>query len=145
MTLRGSGCTEKLHASAIAESLLSNAATNCQETYLGSIRRSSLSKHVLVAGGAGFIGSTLVDALLERNNHVICYGNFGPYYGGKELNFKHNLENPSYEFLRSDILEGAMMKKAANDVDVIFHLLAFVPSKALWLRRLKGEEVITSP
>ena len=48
---------------------------------------------VLVAGGAGFIGSHLIDALLKENHIVICIDNF--FIGTKE-NIKHLKENKSF-------------------------------------------------
>lgn len=89
-----------------------------------SPRRDPTEKRVLVTGGAGFIGSALVDALLRRENEVICYDNLSPYYEGKEENLTHNLANPRYKFIRSSILDGAALKKSTADVEVIFHLAA---------------------
>ena len=48
---------------------------------------------IIVTGGAGFIGSHLVDRLIEMNNHVIIYDNFDKYYDDKEKNIKNHLGN----------------------------------------------------
>lgn len=56
-------------------------------------------KNILVAGGAGFIGSHLCDELVRENN-VVCLDNF---ITGQEENIDHLLENPQFEFLRHDV------------------------------------------
>src|SRR3989338_10862878 len=56
-------------------------------------------KNVLVAGGAGFIGSHLCDRLLE-NSKVICLDNFST---GDERNIDHLLSDPNFEFIKHDI------------------------------------------
>lgn len=57
-------------------------------------------KRVLVAGGAGFIGSHLCDRLLALGNEVLCVDNF---YTGSRTNIQHLLLNPKFEILRHDI------------------------------------------
>ena len=51
--------------------------------------------NILITGGAGFIGSTLADKLLEKNNKIVVIDNFNDYYSPKlkEKNIKHNLDN----------------------------------------------------
>ena len=58
-------------------------------------------KNILVAGGAGFLGSHLCDELLN-NSKVICVDNF---VTGDERNIDHLLSNPDFEFIRHDITE----------------------------------------
>lgn len=55
---------------------------------------------VLVTGGAGFIGSFLCEALLQRDADVICVDNF---YTGTKDNISHLLDNPYFELIRHDI------------------------------------------
>lgn len=62
--------------------------------------RPSSKKRVLVAGGAGFIGSHLCEALLDKGLEVICLDNL---YTGTKENIQHLLSNPNFEFLRHDI------------------------------------------
>lgn len=57
-------------------------------------------KKVLVAGGAGFLGSHLCEALLSAGNEVICVDNF--YTGAKE-NIEHLLSSPYFEVIRHDV------------------------------------------
>ncbi|MCL4155587.1 UNVERIFIED_CONTAM: hypothetical protein GTU68_044387, partial [Idotea baltica] len=57
---------------------------------------------VLVTGGAGFIGSHLVDALLANNrDEVICVDNF---FSGRKANVQHLMDNPKFELIRHDIV-----------------------------------------
>ena len=78
----------------------------------------------LVTGGAGFIGSHLVDRLLENRKIVVCYDNFNPYYSGKEGNVKKHTGNPNYHLVRADILDFESLSQAVKDVDVVYHLAA---------------------
>lgn len=57
-------------------------------------------KRVLVAGGAGFIGSHLCEKLLEQNKEVICLDNF---YTGRRQNIRHLIDNPFFEVIRHDV------------------------------------------
>ncbi|MGV8840425.1 MAG: GDP-mannose 4,6-dehydratase, partial [Bauldia sp.] len=57
-------------------------------------------KRVLVTGGAGFIGSHLCEALLERGHEVLCVDNF---YTGSRANLAHLLANPRFELVRHDV------------------------------------------
>ena len=64
------------------------------------IRASRGSPTVLIAGGAGFIGSHLCDALLQRGNRVICLDNL---FTGTKRNLEHLHSNPRFEFMRHDV------------------------------------------
>lgn len=59
-----------------------------------------VNKRVLVTGGAGFLGSHLCAALLERKCDVLCVDNF---FTGRRSNIAPLLENPSFELLRHDV------------------------------------------
>jgi UDP-glucuronate decarboxylase len=58
------------------------------------------NKRVLVTGGAGFLGSHLCEALLQRNCDVVCADNF---FTGRRGNVAHLLDNPRFEILRHDV------------------------------------------
>ena len=60
-----------------------------------------MPKTVLVTGGAGFIGSHLVEKLLEQGNEVLCVDNF---FTGSKKNIEHLLDNPRFELIRHDIV-----------------------------------------
>jgi UDP-glucuronate decarboxylase len=62
--------------------------------------RESNQLHVLVTGGAGFLGSHLCERLLKEGCDVVCVDNF---YTGTKRNIVHLLENPYFELLRHDI------------------------------------------
>ena len=57
---------------------------------------------VLVTGGAGFLGSHLIDRLLEQGDDVICLDN---YFTGRKSNVAHHLGNPNFELMRHDVTE----------------------------------------
>src|SRR3989344_3842257 len=71
---------------------------------------------VIVAGGAGFIGSHLCKKLLDNNFSVIAIDNL--LTGNKE-NISKLLENPSFSFIEHDIVKG---KTKIPKIDYIFHL-----------------------
>ncbi len=78
---------------------------------------------VMVAGGAGFIGSHLIDALLAEGNDVVCVDNF--FIGTKE-NIAHLHENPHFKFYEQDLTEFDAMLKIfqAEQVEYVFHMAA---------------------
>lgn len=69
---------------------------------------------ILVTGGAGFIGSHLIDRLMEANHDVICLDNF---YTGRKHNLLKWADNPFFEIIRHDITEPIRL-----EVDQIYHL-----------------------
>lgn len=64
------------------------------------MRNYNPTQRVLVTGGAGFLGSHLIDALLARGKEVICVDNL---FTGTKRNIEHLRENPRFEFLRHDV------------------------------------------
>ncbi|MCL5970879.1 MAG: SDR family oxidoreductase [Patescibacteria group bacterium] len=73
---------------------------------------------VLIAGGAGFIGSHLTKSLLSENYKVICLDNF---LTGDRKNIDDLLENPNFKFIESDITK-PIESIEISDVNFIFHL-----------------------
>jgi UDP-glucuronate decarboxylase len=59
-----------------------------------------LQKRVLVAGGAGFLGSHLCELLLARNMEVLCVDN---YFTGSRPNIEHLLDHKNFELIRHDV------------------------------------------
>ena len=75
----------------------------------------------LVTGGAGFIGSHLVDALMERNVRVTVLDNLS---GGRLSNISTWLKNPRFKFIMGDMLNPEDLKKALENCEIVFHLAA---------------------
>ena len=69
---------------------------------------------ILVTGGAGFIGSHLIDRLMKQGHDVICLDNF---FTGHKRNIRHWIDNPYFELIRHDITEPIRL-----EVDQIYHL-----------------------
>ncbi len=69
---------------------------------------------ILVTGGAGFLGSHLVDRLMKNGDDVICVDNF---YTGNKQNILKWFNHPNFEFIRHDITEPIRL-----EVDRIFHI-----------------------
>jgi UDP-glucuronate 4-epimerase len=86
-----------------------------------------MKKHILVTGGAGFIGSHLADKLLSEGWQVTVVDNFDPFYdlNTKEANIKPHLGNPHYRLVRADIRDLETLKVELKEkYDVIIHLAA---------------------
>lgn len=69
---------------------------------------------VVVTGGAGFVGSHLVDRLMARGDTVIVVDNF---FTGRKENVMHHFSNPNFELIRHDVVEPILL-----EVDQIYHL-----------------------
>jgi len=79
------------------------------------------NKSVLVTGGASFIGSHLVDALIERGARVRVVDNLS---SGKLENLKPHLDAGRVEFRHADLLQPGVAGKSVEDIEIIFHLAA---------------------
>jgi UDP-glucuronate decarboxylase len=73
-----------------------------------------LAKRILIAGGAGFLGSHLADKLLAEGHDVLCVDNL---FTGRKDNIRHLLSNPKFEFMRHDITMPLFV-----EVDEIYNL-----------------------
>ncbi|NKB18614.1 MAG: NAD-dependent epimerase/dehydratase family protein, partial [Pseudanabaena sp. CRU_2_10] len=69
---------------------------------------------ILVTGGAGFIGSHLIDRLMQQGHEVICLDNF---YTGNKRNIQQWLGNFNFELIRHDIVDPIKL-----EVDQVYHL-----------------------
>lgn len=78
---------------------------------------------VLVTGGAGFIGSHLVDSLLQRGHSVVALDDLST---GRYENVEHLIGRPDFEFILGSILNADLVDDAASQVDAVFHLAAAV-------------------
>ena len=77
----------------------------------------------LVTGGAGFIGSHLCDALLERGDSVVVLDNLST---GNKKNIEHLVGNPSFELIEGSILDVEIVDNVVASVDHVLHLAAAV-------------------
>ena len=77
--------------------------------------------HILVTGGAGFIGSNLCEALISNGNKVTCLDNFAT---GKRENIAPLLSNPNFSLIEGDIRNLKDCKKACEGVDYVLHQAA---------------------
>ncbi len=84
-----------------------------------------MSKKVLVTGGAGFIGSHLVDKLIELGHEVVVFDNLEPQVHGDGQKIPEYL-NKECEFIKGDILNRDELRKALKDKEIIFHQAAVV-------------------
>lgn len=112
-----------LHESIGGESFLTAESTRMMPTHrvaegfrsgkvpLG-LKRKGL--RIVVTGGAGFVGSHLVDRLIARGDSVIVVDNF---FTGRKENVMHHFGNPRFELIRHDVVEPLLL-----EVDQIYHL-----------------------
>ena len=76
---------------------------------------------VLVTGGAGFIGSHLVDELIRQGHHVTVYDNFST---GFRQHLDQALKTTRLKIIEGNILDLSRLKSALEDVSTVFHLAA---------------------
>jgi UDP-N-acetylglucosamine 4-epimerase len=79
------------------------------------------NSRVLVTGGAGFIGSNLVESFLEAGNEVVCLDNFST---GKKENLKDFISNPSFTLIEGDIRIFSDCVRAVTGAEYVFHQAA---------------------
>src|SRR5271154_1303588 len=80
-------------------------------------------KHILVTGGAGFIGSHLVERLLDDGKSVVVIDDFST---GSLENLRAVKKNPRLKIVRAKISEGKELPNLAAKAEFIFHLAATV-------------------
>ncbi len=73
-----------------------------------------MNQRILVTGGAGFLGSHLVDRLLDKGHEVICLDNL---FTGDKMNIRHLLQHPRFELMRWDVTDPFKI-----EVDQIYNL-----------------------
>lgn len=85
-------------------------------------------KVYFITGGAGFIGSSLIEKLLKQGNKVVAIDNFCDFYDTKikENNIKELVKNKNFKLYRNDIRDREAIAKvfSENNIDVVMHLAA---------------------
>lgn len=89
---------------------------------------------IVVTGGAGFVGSHLVDKLMARGDHVIVVDNF---FTGRKENVMHHFGNHRFELIRHDVVEPLLL-----EVDQIYHLAC--PASPVFYKHNPVKTIISS-
>lgn len=79
--------------------------------------------HILITGGAGFIGSHTADALLAAGHHVRVLDLLDPQIHGKSRHFPSTLD-PRVERMRGDVRQARDLAKALKGIDIVYHFAA---------------------
>ena len=90
---------------------------------------------ILVTGGAGYIGSNLVDRLMADGHQIYVIDNLST---GKITNIQHHLESERFHFINDSILNTTTMERLIQQVDMIYHLAAVVGVKYVVEDPLRG-------
>jgi UDP-N-acetylglucosamine/UDP-N-acetyl-alpha-D-glucosaminouronate 4-epimerase len=76
---------------------------------------------VLITGGAGFIGSNLIEVLLQQNNKIVCLDNFST---GKRENITPFLKDEKFTLIEGDIRDLDICKRAVEGIEIVLHQAA---------------------
>ncbi|MDY0387777.1 MAG: NAD-dependent epimerase/dehydratase family protein [Methanolobus sp.] len=79
------------------------------------------AQKVVVTGGAGFIGSHVVDRLVKMGNEVTVFDNLS---SGRMKFIENHLKNPNFTLIEGDLLNTAEIEAACKDIDLVFHIAA---------------------
>lgn len=100
----------------------------------------------LITGGAGFIGSHLVDALLARGDHVLALDNLST---GHLANLDGAGGHPNFRFVQGSVLDELMVDELVHESDVVVHLAAAVGVKLIvdqplrsFTTNIRGSEIV---
>jgi len=78
------------------------------------------NKHILITGGAGFIGSHVVDHLIKKNR-VTVLDNLS---SGRMEFIQHHMDNDNFVLIEADLMEPGTITPALDGIDMVFHLAA---------------------
>lgn len=79
------------------------------------------NQKILVTGGAGFIGSHLVDKLIENDLDVKVLDNLS---SGTKINLQNSINKENFQFFNEELSNSSSLQNILSDVDLIFHLAA---------------------
>jgi len=74
--------------------------------------------NILVTGGAGFIGSNLVDELIKENRVTIL----DDFSSGRKENIEHHTGNPDFKVITGDVRDMELLYQITRDIDIVYHL-----------------------
>jgi UDP-glucose 4-epimerase len=102
----------------------------------------------LITGGAGFIGSHLVDALLGRGDRVVVLDDFST---GRRENVQHHAGSDAFELVEGSMVDQALVEELVSSADVVMHLASAVgvqlvvdqPLDSL-IRNVRGNDIVIS-
>jgi UDP-glucose 4-epimerase len=101
---------------------------------------------VLVTGGAGFIGSHLIDCLLANGDHVTAYDNLST---GRYANIRRQLDNDQFQFVEGSVLDAELLDSEVARADLVYHLAAAVGVQLIvdrplqsMITNIKGTETV---
>ncbi len=83
-------------------------------------------RHCVVTGGAGFVGSTLIDALIASGASVTAVDNFST---GRSVNLEHLHGNPRFRFVNASASNKSLMAPIIANCDELYHLASYVGVK----------------
>ena len=84
------------------------------QRWMNSLKTFQATTRNLLTGGAGFVGSHVVDRLMEAGEEVICFDN---YFTGRKVNIEQWIGHPRFELIRHDVTEPIKL-----EMDRIWHL-----------------------
>jgi len=76
---------------------------------------------ILITGGAGFIGSHIVDELIKRKNELIVLDNLS---SSNIKNIENHLSKDNFRFVKGDVRDVDLLNSLLKDVDIVFHYAA---------------------
>jgi UDP-glucose 4-epimerase len=79
------------------------------------------TQKVLVTGGAGFIGSHVVDRLVKSGNKITVFDNLS---SGRMDFIARHLDDPDFKLIKADLLDTEAIDAACKDIDLVFHIAA---------------------
>ncbi len=85
------------------------------------MKQTITNKKILVTGGAGFIGSNIIEYLLQYNNKVVCLDNLAT---GKLKNIKPFFTDSNFKFIEGDITNLKECENATKDIEIVLHQAA---------------------